>query len=266
MEQLTFDQYAAGILCACGCGEPTPMARFTNRAAGLIVGQPTRYINGHACRMRIDEHGRECGKCREYKPWDDFHVSRTTRYGHDTTCKPCIKQKRKASRAEQAKQPRQRGDKLCACGCGEFTYLADKTDHGSGRVKGQPAMYLKGHFRRGKDPGRVSAPKPGKRRAKAPGPYQRPSGANLKANYGITYAQYLAMVVNQCGACAICGDVPSEDPDRHIKVNKLFIDHDHTTGRIRELLCQACNLMLGKAADDPARLIAGAKYLAEWAS
>jgi HNH endonuclease len=41
-------------------------------------------------------------------------------------------------------------DQLCACGCGQTTWLATKTDPRSGAVKGQPRRYLKGHARAGK--------------------------------------------------------------------------------------------------------------------
>lgn len=34
-------------LCQCGCGTPTPLAKWTDRRHGLIRGVPTRYINGH---------------------------------------------------------------------------------------------------------------------------------------------------------------------------------------------------------------------------
>ncbi len=34
-------------LCECGCGQPAPIARFSDASKGLIGGQPQRFINGH---------------------------------------------------------------------------------------------------------------------------------------------------------------------------------------------------------------------------
>ena len=44
--------------------------------------------------------------------------------------------------------------------------------------------------------------------------------------------------------------------DRH-----LHVDHDHETGKIRGLLCHACNIVLGLVKDDPDRLRLLANYL-----
>lgn len=55
---------------------------------------------------------------------------------------------------------------------------------------------------------------------------------------------------NRWGHCECCGDM-----------KKLVVDHDHATGLMRGLLCHHCNMMLGHALDNPARLELGAAYL-----
>jgi hypothetical protein len=69
---------------------------------------------------------------------------------------------------------------------------------------------------------------------------------------GITEADYELMLSEQGGSCAICG---ASGGDR------MNVDHDHATGRVRGLLCGGCNRALGIMGDDPARLDAAAAYL-----
>lgn len=68
------------------------------------------------------------------------------------------------------------------------------------------------------------------------------------------------MELQQRSRCAICGRTESR---RHNNGNpySLAIDHNHTTGVIRELLCGACNHGLGHFKDDPKLLRAAADYL-----
>lgn len=77
----------------------------------------------------------------------------------------------------------------------------------------------------------------------------------LKARFGITVEQYNEMLVQQQYLCAIC------DRHEHIFTKKLAVDHCHTTGTIRGLLCRHCNLALGNMEDIPSRLRAAADYL-----
>jgi hypothetical protein len=66
----------------------------------------------------------------------------------------------------------------------------------------------------------------------------------LKTQYGITVAQYEALLEAQDGRCAICRQKPS------LK-RRLAVDHDHATGRVRGLLCYYCNrTRLGRGRED----------------
>src|SRR6266851_1306501 len=73
--------------------------------------------------------------------------------------------------------------------------------------------------------------------------------------FAVSIVEVRAADKRQGNRCAICG---SEETGR---CKKLSIDHCHRTGGFRGLLCGACNLMLGKAGDDPLRLRMGAQYL-----
>lgn len=55
----------------------------------------------------------------------------------------------------------------------------------------------------------------------------------------------------QGGQCAICGVSP----------DKLYLDHCHTTGKIRGLLCSSCNTGLGMFKDHTGNLRSAADYL-----
>lgn len=73
------------------------------------------------------------------------------------------------------------------------------------------------------------------------------------ARYGLTTDAYAQMMDAQNGVCAICKS-PSTS-------KRLAIDHCHTTGKVRALLCQNCNVSLGGFKDDPRLLLEAAKYL-----
>ncbi len=63
--------------------------------------------------------------------------------------------------------------------------------------------------------------------------------AQLKRNYGITVEQYEQMFKHQRGCCAICKKKPK-------KGRMLCVDHNHSTGVVRGLLCDLCNTFLGR--------------------
>lgn len=69
---------------------------------------------------------------------------------------------------------------------------------------------------------------------------------------------YNGLMEKQQGRCAICGC-------HHVDLGKAFdVDHDHVTGKIRGLLCNACNTSLGLMGDDPVRLRRAADYIEEY--
>lgn len=72
---------------------------------------------------------------------------------------------------------------------------------------------------------------------------------HLMARYGVSADVYRAMHTAQNGLCANCGRSESLVDKRTGKVRRLSVDHDHTTGKIRGLLCNDCNTGLGKLGD-----------------
>lgn len=69
--------------------------------------------------------------------------------------------------------------------------------------------------------------------------------------YGVSAKDIEQMKLTQGGACAICKVVPK----------KLRVDHDHSSGKVRDLLCNTCNLALGLLKDSAIVARAAADYL-----
>jgi hypothetical protein len=82
----------------------------------------------------------------------------------------------------------------------------------------------------------------------------------LKRYYGLSVAEYAEMFRKQDGKCAICRQ-PELGKDRHGNARPLAVDHCHGSGNVRELLCYACNSMLGQARDNKETLEAAIAYL-----
>lgn len=86
------------------------------------------------------------------------------------------------------------------------------------------------------------------------------TSAYLKRNYGIDLSWYKAKLEEQNHLCAICkkeGFVMN--PDRHRL--KLVVDHCHSSGNPRGLLCHNCNRGLGLFADNTLALVNAINYL-----
>jgi len=77
----------------------------------------------------------------------------------------------------------------------------------------------------------------------------------LKFNYGLTFKDYDDMLKSQNSCCAICETGSNRVGDY------FFVDHCHTNGHNRGLLCYHCNTLLGMCFDDIDILKAAIKYL-----
>ena len=77
----------------------------------------------------------------------------------------------------------------------------------------------------------------------------------LRTKYGITNEDYDKLVEKQNNCCDICGKSRSEFE------KEFFIDHDHTTKKVRGLLCLWCNTVIGFAKDNIETLKNAITYL-----
>lgn len=81
----------------------------------------------------------------------------------------------------------------------------------------------------------------------------------LRRQYGLSQEDYNKLLMRQNGVCAIC----SKPETKWIRgaLSHLCVDHNHITGKVRGLLCYACNLLIGRANEDVHILDNAKEYL-----
>jgi hypothetical protein len=77
---------------------------------------------------------------------------------------------------------------------------------------------------------------------------------HYKKLYGFTAEQAKNHLENQHGSCKICGNE-----------SKLYGDHNHSTGKVRGLICNNCNTVLGHSKERIDVLLKAIDYLKEYA-
>jgi hypothetical protein len=70
--------------------------------------------------------------------------------------------------------------------------------------------------------------------------------------YGITGDEFRVMLDKQEEKCLVCKQTDEKN---------LSVDHDHSTGMVRGIICNRCNMALGNVGDSPKILRALADYL-----
>jgi hypothetical protein len=80
--------------------------------------------------------------------------------------------------------------------------------------------------------------------------------ASMKWRYGLYLEDLDEIYESQDHRCAICNVTEAEGPK-----NRFHVDHDHESGEVRGLLCQNCNIGLGKFKDNVEFLEQAIAYL-----
>lgn len=159
---------------------------------------------------------RFCTRCKEAKPTDEFVSHYGTRDGKSERCRQCDKISQEEIRRRYWEAPATQPEIKYCCGC----------------KQNKPRCEF--HRCRGKRLAIGAMPRVCIREGK-------------RARYGITRDQFLEMLESQGNACAICGtalDATLIDASSPLSPN---IDHCHTSGKVRGVLCRVCNLTLGVA-------------------
>lgn len=174
-----------------------------------------------------------CSKCNLQKNLSDFSQSNYYRDGYRGQCKNCRSLMGRSYKTRAlANAPD--GHKKCSA-CGTVKPISSFSKHGTGRDRrrGQcrecRSSYNKLHHNRYK----TRRPKPR---------YLTKRNQRLRKQYGITHADYVGLLASQGGGCALCGFKPTDKP--------LCVDHCHDSGRIRGILCRACNRALALFGDN----------------
>lgn len=149
---------------------------------------------------------KECTKCHQVKTIDRFNArANDTKKPYEPHCKKCINEWRKVYRQKNLEK------------------LRSQSRQKQERIKA--------------DPVRLERYKNKQRKTARKHDYYKFSNKN------ITQDQYTALLQDQGGVCAICGQ-PETVKTKRGKTIALAVDHCHTTGKIRGLLCMRCNTRL----------------------
>lgn len=191
-----------------------------------------------------------CKQCHVALPPEAYWANKNTKSGLWAKCKKCVQAHRKTLYVPMEKEVVPAGMKRCST-CKkmrirqDFYQRSDTTDK---------LCYTCKPCTRKKDRNRNQAGQEFNDRRRA----VMRSG-HLSRNFGITQEQYDEMFDRQLGLCAICKK--PETMRRGNRVINLGIDHCHDTGKIRGLLCKACNRAIGQLGDSADRIRAALEYL-----
>lgn len=246
----------------------------TQRAASATSSSTTpsgvQIVTGDPDTLIMPEGTKTCSRCRAVRPLGDFPRRPGTPDGHRGVCTPCKSAQRRAQytiahpngpgrgNGRKQKIDPNRTEKTCST-CGIIKPMSDYHRHAAAPDGRRAECKDCGLAKRASGPKRQRpgvAPERRGKRGPIPGPPDpdRALRTWLRNEYGITLDEYNAMHDAQGGLCLIC----KEPCDRHAR---LSVDHSHTTGKIRGLLCDRCNKVLGLFRDDPATLRTAAIYL-----
>ncbi len=175
----------------------------------------------------VDCTGKVCGRCKIFKEESQFgRVNGKIR----SYCRECH------SAANLV--PDLRAEKKCAC-CGEVKPVSEFSANGK-RYQSHCRECGNKRMRTIRAAQKESGESVLIDRADY---FKRRKWVKLKAVYGIKREDYEKMVAAQNNACAIC--LKPETEMLRNSIVGLSVDHDHTTGKVRGLLCKSCNVGIG---------------------
>jgi hypothetical protein len=91
-----------------------------------------------------------------------------------------------------------------------------------------------------------------------------PYAVVLQREYGLTLADYNAMLRKQAHRCSVCRRPESIKSKSTGQPRRLAVDHDHVTGTVRGLLCHRCNILVWAFEDNHTSLRLIEKYIEDF--
>ena len=180
-----------------------------------------------------------CSICDKKKSNNDFYKTEKEENGFGTYCKSCIKIRKTATQVSKAEAERwfleqEHQGHLYECGsCKEMKTASNfyfKRDYGKvymNTTKCRSCTTIRHRFK----------------------------------SFGVTQEDFEGMLEGQDGKCALCL-ISMDDYSKISQNNRVFsVDHCHSTGKIRGLLCDKCNRGLGFFKDDIEALKRAIEYL-----
>lgn len=191
----------------------------------------------------------QCTGCGEEKPISRFRYDARKPRGHSTRCKECTDRRDQAVHRRNAEERESQIATGLIKNCTKCLLSKPVSDfRAEPRNKGGSSAYctrcLKAYFadwRSRRERGENTSPR-----------------TELKRSFGVLDTEFNKILRDQGCACAICGTAFQKiTPNK-----KINIDHDHSSGNPRGLLCTPCNLGLGAFRDSISLLARAARYLA----
>lgn len=186
---------------------------------------------------------KRCTKCGEKKPLSEFAKSLKNKDGLQYYCKECTKKYRRVHKTKKVEYNKNHHQihKTKINKRQKKYYQINKTE-----IIKQKKKYRQSH--------KVEIAERAKKYAKTDKRKLSHRKQKLKYKFNMTLEQYDKIFENQNGVCAICDGINKSG-------RRLSVDHNHKTGKIRALLCDHCNHLLGQAKENIIILQSAIDYL-----
>lgn len=210
------------------------------------------------------ENTKRCSSCKIIKPLDEFHKRKNGENGYDHECKKCGNFRHRVLYANKNKFDLNDSDVQYS----QFIldskneYIINKSNKLNKRCSICHQIKLKSEFHKNKSHKDgyhhvckiCDSDRKKKLYAESSEYRNKQRLGYLKSVYKIDENIYKNMLIQQNNKCAICKNEFKSSRTTHI-------DHNHNTGKVRELLCSKCNHLLGLSDENIDRLKSAITYL-----